>query len=253
MFVTLCTVACSWLGVKIQEGRKQKAAVEKLNAKGWEVIYDYQVNCDGNRVQNATLMVPQWLRNRFGDDYFTTAVWVRSPLVCWRGSFFDSYRFVPSDEDLRTLMELRHLKFLGFREASIDHSTLKKLQKSVELQELYLSNTGTTDADLQELQGFPNLRLLALDFNEEVTDDRMPYLLALKRLETLRLCGAYVHDKGLLALQNLMTLKQLAFLPKEVSDEAVAKFKQAVPNCAVQRSPWDWRESWPKPDVTAQH
>jgi len=47
--LVLATIACAgfgWLGVKMQQARRQQQAVEKLEKLGARVVYDYQIDPD---------------------------------------------------------------------------------------------------------------------------------------------------------------------------------------------------------------
>ena len=62
LFVTACSVACSWLAVKMQQAKRQCEAVSAIEEVGGKVKYDHQP------------LTPTWLRNRFGNDLFDNVV-----------------------------------------------------------------------------------------------------------------------------------------------------------------------------------
>ena len=72
----ICAILCSWLAVKINQGKRQKAAVKALRAKGFLISYDYEVDRNGKPLPSPVLNVPQWLRSWLGDDCFATVVGV---------------------------------------------------------------------------------------------------------------------------------------------------------------------------------
>ena len=236
LFVTLCAIACSWLTVKIDRGKKQKAAVDALKAKGFTIAYDYEVDRDGKLVPNAALNVPQWLRSWLGDDCFATVGRVAPPPRSFSVvGLFPIYPDV-TDEDLGRVAELPHLKFLWLSGERIGDSALKRMRDLPELERLYLENTEITDAGLAMLKAFPNLRKLDVSYTN-VTDGGMADLLCLTRLEEINLAQTFVTDRGLVMLQNLKTLKRLSFVGPggtQVTPDGVAKFKQALPDCKVE-------------------
>ncbi len=238
MLVTLCAFLCSWLAVKIEQGKRQKAAVDALRAKGFTITYDYEVDRDGKPLPNPVLNVPQWLRGWLGDDCFATVVGVDAPFGTMFGGLGGFHLYCDAtEEDLRPLAELPRVKFLQLGGARIGDSALRQIGNLSELDHLELASTKITDAGLVELKAFPKLRELDLD-DTEVTDGGMADLLRLDRLEDLRLSQTRVTDGGLAMLQNLKTLKRLSFAAAEftrVTHEGVAKFKQARPDCKVER------------------
>ncbi len=234
LLVTLCAIPCSWLAVKIERGKRQKAAVASLKAKGFTITYDYEIDANGQPVSNATPNVPQWLRSWLGDDCFATVVGVKTSYIFLvsEGGFNSSCGV--TDDDLRPLIDLPHVKFLGLDGAQIGDSALKRIRSLSELQRFSLESTKITDSGLVELKSLPNLRELDL-CDTEVADGGMADLARLNGLEDLFLSQTHVTDRGLTILENLKTLKHLSFLPERmhVTREGVAKFKQATPNCQV--------------------
>jgi hypothetical protein len=238
MLVTLCAFLCSWLAVKIEQGKRQNAAVDALRAKGFTITYDYEVDRDGKPLPNPVLNVPQWLRGWLGDDCFATVVGVDIGFVGMYGGLGGFHFFGPgvTDEDLLPVAELPHVKFLRLNGTQVSDSALKRMQTLSELEHLHLCGTKITDAGLAELKAFPNLRVLDLG-DTEVSDGGMGDLVCLDRLEDLHLAQTHVTDRGLAMLQNLKNLKHLSFVQpmgRYITDEGVAKFKQALPNCEVE-------------------
>ena len=66
-----------------------------------------------------------------------------------------------------------------------------------------LSNTNVSDAQLQYLDAFPGLRLLALT-NTEVTDAGIQHLKRLRNLKRISLTGTQVTNKGLRELREAL-------------------------------------------------
>jgi len=76
------------------------------------------------------------------------------------------------------------------------------------IQELWLTNTGVTDAGMIHLQSMPNLRVLGL-------------------------ARTSVTDAGLPALGDIRSLREVYLYPNRVSDNAVDALKQRLPGIKV--------------------
>ena len=84
-FLLVVTVLCIWLGIKVNEARRQKEAVDAILKAGGMVHYDYQTlpnipsenhwNIGYNA--NALPTGPPFLRKLFGDDCFRKVILVR--------------------------------------------------------------------------------------------------------------------------------------------------------------------------------
>ena len=123
---------------------------------------------------------------------------------------------------------------------------------------LILGTSKVTDADLERLEGFPQLKTLMLGGNQSYTDAglinlrRLPQLQALKlgtevtdaglihlsglsQLNWLDLEGTHVTDAGLVNLKGLIQLKTLSVQRTNVTDVGVKDLQKALPNCNVIR------------------
>ena len=70
----LACIGMSWVGVKIQQARKQKEVVVEIKKLGGWVRYDYEVDSAGNEIPGAQPTNPKWLRILLGDDFFSLHV-----------------------------------------------------------------------------------------------------------------------------------------------------------------------------------
>lgn len=102
-----------------------------------------------------------------------------------------------------------------------------------EVESLYLSNTGVTDAELTHLERLPGLRYLNLYYSG-VTDAGLVHLERLTRLERLSLTNAQVTDAGLAHLHGLTSLRWLYLNNTRVTDEGLARLRRALPNCRIE-------------------
>ena len=68
-FLVAITVFGIWLGLHVHRARVQEQTVQQILAHhGW-VAYDYQMP-DGEFDGSSVSPVPEWLRQRLGEDFF---------------------------------------------------------------------------------------------------------------------------------------------------------------------------------------
>jgi hypothetical protein len=157
IFTLICAIACAWLARRIEQKRRERAAVDAiLQLKGSVVLYDYELNDSGDIV-GGEMPQPAWLRRFFGDDCFRSVALVHF-----------SYEDVTRSH-LDYITPLADLRYLYDHEAHAKDSDLEKLENLQELQLLDLGGTSITDAGLQHLKGLAQLQTLELS-NTKVTD-----------------------------------------------------------------------------------
>lgn len=162
-------LACmSWLGVRLWQAIRQRAAVETIIKLGGFVTYDYMLDQSGNQLPDAQSPGPECLRKLLGDDFFTRVVRVN----------LDSTEVTDAD--------LEHLECL------------------TQLQWLNLFNTGVTDAGLEHLKGLTQLQRLELGGATKVTDAGLEHLKGLTELGGLFLGGTKVTEEGEKKLQQAL-------------------------------------------------
>ncbi len=97
---------------------------------------------------------------------------------------------------------------------------------------LDLRHTGITDETLPRLAGLTCLKHLDLQ-NTEVSDAGLEHLKGLSRLESLDLRFDDISNRGLKFLEGLPNLRSLALFGTGLTDEEVAKRRQAMPTCTL--------------------
>ncbi len=150
VFVTLCAIACSWLGVKLRQAKREReaaAAIEKL----------------GGTVDWSAPSGPVWLRSLLGNDFFVTV---------FRVQMYCTYA---TDTDLEHIKSLNQLRELYLYETEVTDAGLENLRRLNRLQKLSLANTKITDAGLEHLKGLTELKELWL-FPSNVTDEGVKQL-----------------------------------------------------------------------------
>lgn len=189
--VLLVAVACSWLGVKVEQARKQKAVVEAL--KRHCVIVEYTWVYD-NRLSflAAPGPAPIWLRELLGEDFFHDVIEVKT---CGDTGF--------RDDDLAYVAELTSLRSLMLFRDQVTDTGLEHLQGLTHLRQLFLDGTQITDEGLVHLKGLTSLVELSL-WQTKVTDEGLEHLKELPNLTYLYLEGTQVTDAGVEGLQEAL-------------------------------------------------
>jgi hypothetical protein len=103
---------------------------------------------------------------------------------------------------------------------------------NLEVLSLGFQDAKLTDGATEHIKELANLRELYLGPNE-FTESGLEQLSQLSKLEKLWLYNAKVTNAGLEHLQKLANLQYLRFKQDDVSDEALERFKNALPNCKV--------------------
>lgn len=119
-----------------------------------------------------------------------------------------------SENCLKSLRKLRHLRALSLEGTPVNDSDLACLEGLTELVHLDLSRTSITDGGMAKLEGLGALRSLNLR-DAKVTDVGLVHLLALRGLESLNLDQTATTDVG---LKHVRVLKDLEFLSCRNSD-----------------------------------
>jgi hypothetical protein len=184
-----------WLGIKVDQARRQKRAVETLRSMGAEVWYDHQRKENGSFDVRIDLDVPNWVRELCGDDFFQTV----TGIFLLRGARLNSEGEVPraiTDEDLQCLADLPHLEQLVINQAPITDAGMAHLRHPERLRAVMLDDTDVGDDFVRRLQGAVELEGLGLE-GTKVTDDAVAKLTGLTKLQILRLARTDTGDRAL--------------------------------------------------------
>ena len=169
-----------------QKTQRYKAEVEKLKALAGEIGYD---DARPNRSNLVSAVL--------GDNRFENVTSIRFP----------PYSSI-KDDDLRTLDQFSHLRWVR------------------------LDETPVTDAALIHLKDCRELKLLSL-YGTRVSDAGMAHLAGMNNLEELWLGKTDVTDAGVLQLGSLAKLKTLALHRTNVTDAGAEELQNAWPNCKI--------------------
>lgn len=139
------SVVLAWLFLPLFELRRQRHIANDLHKRGMEIVYDHDAL--NNREPPPG---PAWARRLYGNDLFVNPI-----AVAWHGA-------PPSDDDLRLLAELKHLRRLSLAGVAINDAYLNNLAQLKTLEELDLRATAITDRGLAQFPAFPNLKRVFL-------------------------------------------------------------------------------------------
>ena len=253
------TVFCIWMGFYVKQVREQRIAIEAiLELDGSISYYDYE---DGYLTTRS--YVPAWLRQFFGEDYFSSVVEVgltdlnvyhkvraglpvRSDDIAITDADLAhvkrltkirrlslSYAQI-SDAGLAELRDLTTLRFLDLQSSRITDGGLVHLTHLTKLKFLGLGHTEVTDAGLEKLKGLTNLQTLLLS-NTQVTDAGLANLEGLTNLQVLDLSSTQITDAGLVQLKGLTNLQSLHLNNTKITDDGAKKLQKALPSCQFIR------------------
>ena len=198
VLVTLLSVGFGYLGIKIEQGRRQHWAVAAIANAGARVRYDYEYDVYDMWNLGAEPTSPVWMRKVLGDDFFAS---------------------------------VRSVDLVGSR---VDDAILEHLRAIQQIRLMYLDSALITDAGLENLKYLTELRELNL-VCPQLTDMGLANLQKLTHLKELAIHDAGVTDKGLNALKGLKELRKLYLIQTQVSDAGVVELRKAMPNCDIRR------------------
>ncbi len=209
--------AVSWLALRVQQAKRQRAAVELITSTDGQVRYESGLalssrtrtgpgasvaataaggsvaNPPGRKTGIALLAPPRWLRSLLGEDFFYDVdyVWIFA-----------------NDAGLARLKDLRQLKGISLNYTRLTDAGWSGLMEAPHLRGLAIGRTPVTDARFKDIGKLAQLRELSLG-GTEVTDAGLQHLKELAQLEDLYLSGPGITAAGLEPLQGLIHLRRL--------------------------------------------
>jgi len=222
----LASVGMSCLAVRLQQARRQRAALESLSALEANVVYDCESDLPDNVIAGPIVLPSEiaWLRGFLGEDFFADAI---------RLTLFG---LNTTDSDLRALKALPRLRALHvFCAKKITDAELEPVESLRQLEDLELgAPSSVTDAGLQRLKALTRLKKLSIS-DSNITDVGLENLRALTRLRTLDLSGTKITDAGLKYLGALTQLQILNVEGCRVTHGGLAGLQKLLPNCKIMR------------------
>ncbi len=211
LLVALISGLLAW---KMDKVRKQQAAVAWIRGMSRQVAYSYELDENGNALNNPQPSVPDWLIDLLSIDFFYEVEGVN--LINTK------------TKDLSPLRQMTGLRYLCLINTPI--SDLSPLARLTNLQELDL--TGTEVSDLSPLTKITGLRRLCIDYTP-VSD-----LTPLAEIEDLRwfYCAhTPVSDLSPLATQTGMLSLNLTGTP--ISDISALSGMKSLENLDMRDTP----------------
>ena len=220
------TILSSVLGWWVHRTRVQQTAIRRLVQAGGTVEYSYYYEPIHNDswVQGfeAHTVVPKWLRQMMGEDYFTSVISV-DLMNC-------SDEAADVNELMRVVGDLKHLRFFrvpdGLTDAGMKHLAHLKLLERLELRYPRIS-----DAGMHHLAALNNLVQLELS-DTPVSDVGLAnaHIADKRRLRILSMSHTAISDDGLFMLVNIPKLWLINVNFTNVTDGGKRKFKEARPD-----------------------
>jgi hypothetical protein len=272
VLVVVVASPCSWLAVKMEEARRQNAAVGAIRRADGIVSYDWQGIYSLLLFPKQKPRSPEWLRRLLGDDFWEDVVCVELGefgtdallrqvedfprleelyVKCYRADHKitdKGLEHVQGLVQLRTLIladaevtdaglahfaGLKKLERLSLEFGKITGTGLEYLKGLAQLRMLDLKGNQVTDDGLEHIRGLVRLRWLSLD-STNITDAEMDHLKNLTQLERLSVNYSDITDAGLDYLNGLTNLRLLELGETKVTDKGLQKLRQALPNCDIQ-------------------
>lgn len=190
--ITITGVALGVYLNRVQDQVRAVAMIERLGGRCW---YDFQV--DDNRISHPGSpepSAPQWMRQLLGNHFFTTVIMVS----------LDQKAF--SDDDLKLLTGLRHLKRLDLDGPAVTDATMQIVGRMHSLEDLHLFDTLVTDDGLKDISKLNQLTGLTLTVSA-ITDDGLAHLQTLSALQRLYIGNNTISDAGIQHLSELPSLE----------------------------------------------
>jgi len=210
----LITVAAVCFGMRVNQARRQEAAVTAVGQLGGWAYYDYQY-VNGELMPDAKSPIPEWLLAVLGQDFFHDVVYVNMFYTFNRdGGITIRYKNSPfnnkfADKVKEQLPAFPKLKFLFLAGTQASDDCLEVVGKLKRLETLYLSNASdVSDTGIAHLTDLPRLRYVHLS-RSRISDESLRLFGGMHQIEELSLEGNRITDNGLEHLKNLSTLKTL--------------------------------------------
>ena len=118
--------------------------------------------------------------------------------------------------------------------ATLNEHFWETLSNFEQLEQLTLTGSPVTDADLPQLTSLHALQSLDLSYTR-VTPSGLHVLSRIEDLQTLSLNGVPLDDKAVEPLCRLTRLRSLSLMDSGLENESVVGIQQALPGCLIVR------------------
>jgi hypothetical protein len=207
----LVTLACVWLGWQGKRAREQKAAVAAVHGAGGTLFYSFQYGSSGGLLDTIRPVVPAWLRDFLGEDFFITVqgVSLGTDAAPADGRLTVDARV--TDAMLQRLKPLRGLKNLSLRSTQATDTGLEAISSMDRLEVLEIDGPKFTDLGANHLARLPQLRHLVIG-GEQLSDRSIAAIQSLPKLRFLELRGGQMTNDGLADLKHFPALRSLSLV-----------------------------------------
>jgi len=234
--LVLVTVLGIWLGVRVNQARRQKEAVAALTARGTGFDYAHQRDDAYPHLidPGRELAVPKWLEELAGYDFFRTVISVQcygpvsdDDLAHLAGLPYIERLYVTGSGSNTTDAGLSHLPrpdrlvVFGARDAGVGDGFLKRLRNARRLERLELRQSLITDEGLLAIRKLTKLKHLFLS-GTKITAAGMAALPTMSALEFLELERTDITDAGLIHLKNAKRLRHLGLSRTSITDAGLS-------------------------------
>jgi hypothetical protein len=259
--VLVCCVGLSYCAHRLLVYRKQQSFISHVLRCGGQsarVYYDYEMDFKTAWIGGKPSPPgPSWLRRYLGQNFFAEVVLIHAgacpDVSVSRLKLFPRLEYLyirnlrVSQQDLKVLVSLGHLRCLDMGATNVDDTGLRILSSATSLQGLWLDHTAVCDAtplsaltDLTELDlsgtsvcdvafvaHLPNLRSLFLaDTQVESIES-----LSVSRLSEVDLSGTRVTDFS--ALKKIRGLRYVAVANLPGCEREIQELRRALPECDI--------------------
>lgn len=169
IFMVALAISCGWFAAALRAADRQREAIAATRVEGCSCFYDYAVTTPGQLEMLSGSRTVPFLYERLGEDFFHNVV-AAQPRA-------DSH--------------------------------LRLLRQQTEIHTLLADHSQITDAGLESVAGFKNLRWLDLSDSPQVSSAGMKNLHYLTQLAFVNLRRTKVSDEGLAHLQDKKHLRRL--------------------------------------------
>jgi len=143
-FLIVLTIFCVWLGWYAHRAKQQRDAVQWVLENGGSVVYYYEFDSKGKRVDDSQPPSPKWLHNILDENYFSSVMCV--------------YLKDTKISDVKPLAGLTNLTLLQLWNTPV--TDLTPLADLTNLQHLGLEYTNVSDEEIEKLkQALPNCKI----------------------------------------------------------------------------------------------
>jgi hypothetical protein len=242
-----------WMGLRVNAACRQEQGVAAIRKLGGWVQYDYEHDPQtGNRIPAAKSWVPKPILDRTGPDLFHDVVHINmvynddgkrldnpqvTDAVKNQLAAFPRLRELllkdsqATDDCLAAAGKLSRLeKLYCWNAAAVTDGGTAHLRRLTRLTQIHISGSRITDETLGTFGTMWQLERLSLQENH-FTDRGLSHLKNLRHLKSLwvDLGKSDISDTGLIHLEGLPALEELAVQNSRVTPAGIAKLKRATP------------------------